>query len=56
MRLINTIESVAKHVKQSVEKSDRLVKCHKLFSIHVRPISVRDEQKKTEIQSNIRTF
>lgn len=55
MRLINTIESVAKHVKQSVKKSDRLVKCYKLFSIHVRPISVR-VKKKEEIQSNIRTF
>lgn len=56
MRLINTIESVAKHVKQSVKKSDRLVKCYKLFSIHVRPISVRVEKKREEIQSNIRTF
>lgn len=53
MRLINTIESVAKHVKQSVEKSDRLVKCNKLFSIHVRPISVRDEQHKKQRYSQI---
>lgn len=48
MRLINTIESVAKHVKQSVKKSDRLVKCYKLFSIHVRPISVRVEKKRRD--------
>lgn len=48
MRLINTIESVAKHVKQSVKKSDRLVKCYKLFSIHVRPVSVRVEKKRRD--------